>query len=608
MPAPPAPAAQPHERIPLDLKLAFGAPTFASAGLVLPIVTFLPKFYADEALIPLGWLSLAIAAGRAFDAITDPLMGWLSDRTRSRWGRRRPYLALGAPLCAVSLILLFSPPTALTGAAAAAWFGLTFVLYHVFHTMYLVPHLALGPELSLDYHERSTLYGIREGFLVAGTLVAVLTPYAFTRLLGSERAALAAFSYLFAAILVLLYGWLVLRVRERPEFQERSANPLVPGIFCSLRNAPFRLLLLTSILASVPGALVATLLRFFVDDVMQPEDSSAWFAAFLGTYFGAAALCLPGWLWIARRIGKKPAWLASFLFCGGGLLPTLGMGPGDLRWVVLCVGVAGAGFGAISALSLAIKADVIDYDELLTGKRREAQFGAFWSFIPKFIAVPGAALPVALLGSLGYRPEGEQLPEVRFAIRTLMALTPALFLGLACWVGRRLPVDEEIHRRVLEGISARGRGEAAFDPIAQRWLPPAGAGRVSEATSWFLDHFTRGELRRSLRLGRGRALREVLAWLAGSLLLLALSSLFLVLSLRGSDADPGVVAVGVGVLAGLALCSAVFHGLRVAPARRLREAGIPDEILLAHLGQTGAAEGAEPGAGFAPQAPGPARR
>ena len=139
------------EALPLGLKLVYGAPSFAGAAMVVPILVHLPKFYADVVLVPLGYLAVAIAIARSLDALSDPLVGWLSDRTRSRWGRRRPFMAVGAPLCALAFWALFSPPRTLSGLAAGGWFGVTFVLYFFFHTLYVLPHHALGPELTLDY-------------------------------------------------------------------------------------------------------------------------------------------------------------------------------------------------------------------------------------------------------------------------------------------------------------------------------------------------------------------------------------------------------------------------------------------------------------------------
>ena len=104
--------------------------------MLVPILIHMPKFYADVVLVPLGYLAIAIAVARALDALSDPFVGWLSDRTHTRWGRRRPYMAIGAPLCAVAFWALFSPPAALSPHGAALWFGVTFILYFVFHTVY----------------------------------------------------------------------------------------------------------------------------------------------------------------------------------------------------------------------------------------------------------------------------------------------------------------------------------------------------------------------------------------------------------------------------------------------------------------------------------------
>ncbi len=339
---------RPDERVPFGLKLAFGAPTFAGAAMAIPIAIHLNKFYADVVLVPLAYLGIAIAVARAFDAITDPVMGWLSDRTRTRWGRRRPYLAIGAPLCALAFWALFSPPAHLSGTQAVAWFAATFALYYLFHTVYMIPHFALGPELTLDYHERSTLYGVREACLVLGTVCAALVPGFLTAQLGDEREALSLFAAIFGGLLVVLYGWLVVRVRERPEFARREPNPLVPGVRRALRNRPFVILLGSSLAGAVPGVLAGTLIPFFNAYVIQPDDPVRWLSIFLATYFGSAFVTLPLWVWAARRYGKRPLWLLSFAVTISGSGLAFFMGPGDAVPFLLLLSWAGAGFGATS--------------------------------------------------------------------------------------------------------------------------------------------------------------------------------------------------------------------------------------------------------------------
>jgi len=187
-------------KLPLLVKLSYGAPSLAGAGMAIPIAIHLTIFYSDVILVPLGVIAIVKAVARALDALTDPVMGWVTDSTRSRWGRRRPWILVGAPLAALSFYLMFTPPATLGGMNAAAWFAATYVCYYVFHTVYIIPHYGLGPELTLDYNERSMLFGIREGFVVLGTLAAAVAPPIFIATLGGERQGYSGFAALLAAL------------------------------------------------------------------------------------------------------------------------------------------------------------------------------------------------------------------------------------------------------------------------------------------------------------------------------------------------------------------------------------------------------------------------
>ena len=183
--ADPAGSAGPEpERLPLRVKLAYGAPSFAGAGMAIPIVIHLTIFYSDTILVPLGFIALVKAVARAFDALTDPLMAWITDRTRTRWGRRRPWMIVGPPLAALAFIALFAVPDALTPTGATIWFAVAYTSYYLFHTVYEIPHGGLGPELTLDYNERTSLFGWRVPFLVGGTLVAAILPPALIGYFG----------------------------------------------------------------------------------------------------------------------------------------------------------------------------------------------------------------------------------------------------------------------------------------------------------------------------------------------------------------------------------------------------------------------------------------
>ncbi|MDZ7684331.1 MAG: MFS transporter [Gammaproteobacteria bacterium] len=411
-----------EDPLPWSKRIAYGAPSFAGAAMAIPIGIHLTIFYSDTILVPLGFIALVKALARALDAITDPVMGWISDRTKSPLGRRRPWILIGAPLCAIAFYLMFTPPGDIDGVEAATWFAVTYTAYYLFHTVYIIPHYGLGPELTLDYNERSVLFGIREAFVVAGTLVAAVSPPLLIEQFGGERQGYTAFAILFGALLTILYLNLVVQVRERASFMARESNPLIPGVRRVMRNGVFRLLLFVYLVGSITGAIPGLMMPYFTKYVLQPDNPDAWLAVFLATYFLAGFVSLPGWVWAAKRFEKKPVWLAGFL---PGIFGSLGLfllGPGDLVACIFVLAIAGTGFSAGIFLGPAMQADVIDYDEFHTGKRREAQYGALWSIMTKFMVIPSMSIPLA--GSRDRRLHAERRADGNGAVHDSRDLLP----------------------------------------------------------------------------------------------------------------------------------------------------------------------------------------
>jgi GPH family glycoside/pentoside/hexuronide:cation symporter len=581
---PAATSVAPPERLPTSTKILYGAPNVAGAALIIPILINMPKFYADVVLVPLGFLAIAIALARSLDAISDPVVGWLSDRTRTRWGRRRPYIFVGAPLCAIAFCAMMSPPAHLSGAAAGVWFGATFILFFIFHTLFILPYYALGPELTLDYNDRSSLFGIREAFTILGTIIAAGSPGFLMHAFGwNERRVFSGLGIVFAIALTTLFWLLAIRVRERPNFATREPNPLVPGVRRALRNRPFSILLSSYVVGSITGLIPATLLPFYNAYVIQPKNPTLWLSIFLLGYFGMGFLCLPLWLMAARRFGKLPTWLASFVWgvSGGGAMFFLGKGDTGLLMILICW--AGASFGAGLFLGPAMQADVIDYDEFHTGRRREAQYGAFWSILPKFIAIPSAAIPIAILASLGYVPNAVQPPAVLLAIRAIFALGPATCGTLSFLIAIRYPISEKIHGLIRAGIERHNRGETATDPLTGQEVPPPNARDVDEDTGWFLDNFSPGELKRYLERGASAPVKDVWRAAAASITVCLCAAILALERLGGASTDPGAVASLSVVVSGFSLAIFAFHIMRLSPARRLASGAISEETVRAHL-------------------------
>lgn len=577
---PPAP-----ERLPLSTKLLYGAPNFGGLAMMLPILLNMPKFYADVVGVPLGYMAIALAASRSLDAICDPLIGWITDSTHTRWGRRRPYIFGAAPFAAVAFWALMAPPAHMTGSLAAAWFGATCLLCFLFISIVIGPHHALGVELTLDYKERSSLFGVRESFGLLGMIIAAAAPGLLMQGFGwNERQVFSRIGIAFAAAMVGTC-WLMVRfIHERPDFVARASNPLVPGVRRAFRNRPFRILLACNIIAGISGAIPPTMLPFFNAYVVQPAQPMLWLSLLMLAFFGVGFAFIPIWVLIARRFGKATTWIATyFIWIPASILEFLLVGKGDSKLLLILMIWIAIPWGVYAFLPPAMQADVIDYDELYTGRRREAQYGALWVILPKLVAIPGAAIPIAILASLGYVPNAMQNPDVILAIRVILTLVPVA-TGIATMIiVWRFPITEVNHRAMLEGIECHRRGQNAIDPLTGREIPPPSGGGADEETKWFLDNFSARELQRYLTAGAQSPPRDVqraaLWWIA-----ICLTAAWSAVHTIGSlNTNPGALASLSVVVSGFALALFLFQVARLRAARRLASGVIPAQAIRDHL-------------------------
>ncbi len=566
----------------MSIKLAYGMPNVAGAGMAIPVLVTMTIFYSDVVLLPLGFVALAIAFARAFDAITDPIMGWITDRTNTRWGRRRPWMLVGAPLCAVSFFLLFNPPESLSTRGAGIWFCSTFILYYLFHTMYTIPHYGLGPELAEDYHERSSLFAVMEGFAVLGTVLGAALPAICFNVFGGQREGFRVFAMGVGIVLIVLYAWQCYKIHERPDYYTRDPNPIVPGVRRVMRNRPARILLATYTVGSVTGMIPALMMPYFTTYVLKVENPAFWIAALLVIYFGSGLLMLPLWLRATRRFGKYPIYIVSAAVGISSSIMLFFQGAGDVIPTAFILTWAGTVFGARLFLGPSIQADVIDYDELYTGKRREAQYGAFWALITKFTVIPSAAVPLALLATLGYEPNVEQSETVTFAIRVIYGVFPATFGFLSLLVFLRFPIREITHQEILEGIQNHRRGESAVDPLTGRVLQPPSKD-ADEHRGWFLDHFSQSELVRTCKRGPRVLIQSSILAAAVSLLTAVLFGWLVGSGLGDLSKKPGLSTTLEVVVAGFAFTSFCYHLLRLRAARKMNASPVHPDLIRAHL-------------------------
>jgi GPH family glycoside/pentoside/hexuronide:cation symporter len=463
---------QSASKVPMGKKIAYAAPAWALAVVGIPVYVYIPKFYTDVVGINVVLLGYILFSVRIFDAVTDPVIGYLSDRTTTRFGRRRPYIVVGSFLIALMIIMLFNPPHA-TPSFETVWFGVSIYALFLFWTIVTVPYESLGPEITFDYHERTSLFGMRDGFLIAGTLAAASSPALVQWFFGlsgdpaGERTKFMIISLLYAPILILTAWWCVVSIKELEPFPKQTGRGLLSGLRQVARNRPFMILLAAYTISAIGNNLPATLILFYVQYVLQSELADF----FLLLYFVTGIMFLPGWIFIARRTGKKKAWLASMAINTGAFVGVFFLGPGDALLYGILVFLSGIGFGATLAIPSAIQADVIDYDELLTGERREGQYIGLWSIAKKLAAAVGIGIGLSALGMAGYQPNVEQTQEVQLVLRTLYALIPSLCNLLGLIIALAYPLNDKIHTEIRQEISKRHAGQMEKDSLAENYIP-----------------------------------------------------------------------------------------------------------------------------------------
>jgi GPH family glycoside/pentoside/hexuronide:cation symporter len=452
--------------VPLGKKLAYAAPAFALAVVGIPIYVFIPKFYTDVVGVSMASVGFFLLAVRLFDAVSDPVMGLLSDRSRTRFGRRRPYLALASVFLAICLYLLFNPPEG-GGKDPTMWFGASIFAVFVFWTIVVVPYESLGPEITFDYDERTTLFAFRDGLLIAGTLAAASAPAAVQAAFGlpsdaqGEREKFFLVSVLYAPLLVGLCWWCVMTIQERAFVGSPQTSALSSRLRDLMRNRPFLILLTSYSVAAFGSNLPATLILYYVEYVLESQHANL----FLMIYFVTGIAFLPAWIRVARRVGKKATWLAAMAINTGAFLGVFFLGPGDEEVYGVLVFFSGIGFGATVAIPSAMQADVIDYDELLSGERREGQYVGVWSITRKLAAAAGVGAALQILAGSGYTPNAPQSEQVRFVLSVLYALVPCVCNVVAFLIAMTYPISSKVHQEIRAAIEERKKGNEYSDPL-----------------------------------------------------------------------------------------------------------------------------------------------
>ena len=434
--------------------LSYSLPAFGTAAILISVALYLPNYYTDELGVTAGMLSWVFLIGRIWDAVTDPLMGHLSDRTRTRWGRRRPYFLIAPLPMWLAFYLIWTPDPGLSTDGLFLHLLVCYVALYTCWTVFSIPYISLGMELTPVYHERTRLFGGRQGFYIAGIAVGMLAPEIFARTAGDAMTGYSEWALSFGGLTVVLAAIAFFRIRERPQSDTRPTIPFFQGVAITFRNRAFVVLLLVYMIALVGGSFIAPLTLYVAKYVIQAR----WAVPYVMlAYLAGSIASIPLWVGLARRFGKNRTWAAAMALGTVGYALTYSYHEGTwLRWIVMAV-VVGASNGCTMTLGPSISADVIDSDELATGTRREGAFMGIWSFVDK--AAVGIAVFIGMQGleAVGYVPNVDQTPQVVEGIKFLYCVLPALCHGVALLAFLRFPITREVHAEIRRQLSERAR-------------------------------------------------------------------------------------------------------------------------------------------------------
>ena len=403
---------------------AYGAPALPLAALTLPVYIFLPTFYAETLGLGLASVGLALLMARLWDVVTDPLVGYLSDRTRTVIGRRRPWVIAGAPLVLTAVWFLLVPGD---GVGLGYLLGWSLALY-LGWTMMILPLSAWGAELSPDYNERSRIAAFREGFILTGALCALGLPallgFAGSAEIGNALEAIALF------VVVLLPPAIVALLALTPEPKPTAwhSRGLRGGWAVIRDNRPFRRLIAAYLLNGVANGLPATLFLLFVDHVLErPEQAGL----LLAVYFASGVVAIPLWLRLSYRYGKHKVWCGAMIWACANFVWVPLLGPGDLPWfIVICV-LTGVALGADLVLPSSMQADVVDLDTVESGQQRTGLFFAMWGMVTKLALAVAVGLAFPILDAVGFEEAGEKNATSLLALAMLYGLLPVILKAAA---------------------------------------------------------------------------------------------------------------------------------------------------------------------------------
>jgi GPH family glycoside/pentoside/hexuronide:cation symporter len=465
---PPESTKLPQDKVPMREKLTYALGGGAEIATSHVIGMMVYQVFSFNLMMTAAVIGTVLMIFRMWDAVTDPLMGWISDNFKSRWGRRRPFILLGACLGCFTFPLFWWAPIGFTETQLAIWMVCTGILFYTSYTIWSVPYQSMLLEMTPDYNERTRVAQWRA--IVSNFMGGIVGWFWMLALLWKNPETGEGDTVLGMRYLSIGCGIVFLILGSLPAFFNRERYYelakdkkvfLIRGLWETLRNKPFQILVLISILFIMGTQVVEQLMRFLgLFYVYQGNESGSALLAGLGAtiWIVTSVTCVPIYTWLSSRIGKRHTFMISVGMLGVASLSTLVLYNPNYPWLMLLQGfLYGPAYSGIWLMIPTMCADILDEDELLTGERREGSYASVLSNLIKLAFALGAfsAGLIVTVSGFSERLGADQPDHIFTRMLLLAAIIPALACAAAIYAIHRFPITPETAAVTRAKLEAR---------------------------------------------------------------------------------------------------------------------------------------------------------
>ena len=442
-------------KLPLSIKISYGIGDIACNLFIVTTGMYLLFFLTNVVGVDPALAGTMLLFPKLLDVILDPIMGAISDVTRSRFGRRRVYLLYGAVPFGLTFLAIFIAPGFQTEFANGLQVALIFALGCTVFALVNVPYASMVPEMSSDYNERLSITSFRMSFASIGALLAGGLTMVLVNAGGGGAAGFRNMGIIFGTAIVVCCLWCFIGKRKATSLPpQKEMPPLKEQVQVAARNYPFMMLMSSYFLQALAiGVMMAGFVYYVKYAMALPETAmDTVFPIFMIT----GVLFIPVWLAVGKRLGKiKSYYIGLALFTV--IMASLFFTGADVLWLFYAqIFLAGVGFSSFQLFPFSMLPDTVEYDEMQSGLRREGIFSGMWSAGQKIAYSVGPPIVGFALSLSGFVREGVQPESLVTGVRFIFCLFPAAMILLSFIPYRRYPLTEEEFEKVKARIAQRG--------------------------------------------------------------------------------------------------------------------------------------------------------